>query len=141
MNETGRLLPPWLLTGSIGWIASFGFSGMFEDACSCTFSIPLTAILNVLFFDSIRVGAVPVHHGCAGREVRNRSSAANVSGTFILDLPCFTASLDSNDSTTPALLRLVVLMVVMIGLWMLVPDGTRRRRQGSSEQSEGTSSS
>ena len=47
MNETGRLLPPWLLTGSIGWIASFGFSGMFDDVCSCTFSIPLTAILNV----------------------------------------------------------------------------------------------
>lgn len=27
MNETGRLIPPWLLTGSIGWIASFGFAG------------------------------------------------------------------------------------------------------------------
>ena len=94
---------------------------------------PLTAILNVLFFDSIRVGAIPVHHRCSGREVRNRSSAANVSGTFIPDLPW--------AQMIAALLRLVVLMVVMIGLWMLVPDGTRRRRQGSSEQSEGTSSS
>ena len=27
MNETGRLIKPWLLTGSIGWIASFGFAG------------------------------------------------------------------------------------------------------------------
>ncbi|EJD07347.1 MFS general substrate transporter [Fomitiporia mediterranea MF3/22] len=27
MNETGRLVPQWLLTGSIGWIASFGFAG------------------------------------------------------------------------------------------------------------------
>ncbi|KAH8113878.1 MFS general substrate transporter [Phellopilus nigrolimitatus] len=27
MNETGRLISPWLLTGSIGWIASFGFAG------------------------------------------------------------------------------------------------------------------
>jgi len=27
MNESGRLVPPWLLTGSIGWIGGFGFSG------------------------------------------------------------------------------------------------------------------
>ena len=27
MNESGRVLHPWLLTGSIGWIASFGFTG------------------------------------------------------------------------------------------------------------------
>ncbi|EJD07339.1 MFS general substrate transporter [Fomitiporia mediterranea MF3/22] len=27
MNETGRVIPQWLLSGSIGWIASFGFAG------------------------------------------------------------------------------------------------------------------
>lgn len=27
MNESGRMLPPWLLTGSIGWIAGFGQTG------------------------------------------------------------------------------------------------------------------
>ncbi|OCB85537.1 MFS general substrate transporter [Sanghuangporus baumii] len=27
MNETGRLVPQWLHTGSIAWIASFGFAG------------------------------------------------------------------------------------------------------------------
>ncbi|ETW78486.1 hypothetical protein HETIRDRAFT_460334 [Heterobasidion irregulare TC 32-1] len=27
MNESGRMLPPWLLTGSIGWIAGFGQAG------------------------------------------------------------------------------------------------------------------
>jgi len=27
MNETARLIAPWLLTGSIGWIAGFGFTG------------------------------------------------------------------------------------------------------------------
>ncbi|EJD07346.1 MFS general substrate transporter [Fomitiporia mediterranea MF3/22] len=27
MNEAGRLIPQWLLTGSIGWIASFGCAG------------------------------------------------------------------------------------------------------------------
>lgn len=33
MNETSRLLPHWLLTGSIGWIASFGFAGESFFAC------------------------------------------------------------------------------------------------------------
>ncbi|KAI0074463.1 MFS general substrate transporter [Panus rudis PR-1116 ss-1] len=27
MNHSGRILPPWLLTGSIGWIAGFGQAG------------------------------------------------------------------------------------------------------------------
>jgi len=27
MNEAGRILPRWLLTGSIGWIAGFGQAG------------------------------------------------------------------------------------------------------------------
>ncbi|KAL5536799.1 hypothetical protein ACEPAF_622 [Sanghuangporus sanghuang] len=27
INEAGRQIPQWLLTGSVGWIASFGFSG------------------------------------------------------------------------------------------------------------------
>ena len=27
MNHAGRVLPPWLLTGSIGWIAGFGQAG------------------------------------------------------------------------------------------------------------------
>lgn len=27
MNHTSRILPPWLLTGSIGWIAGFGQAG------------------------------------------------------------------------------------------------------------------
>jgi len=27
MNESSRLIPPWLLTGSIGWIGGFGFAG------------------------------------------------------------------------------------------------------------------
>lgn len=27
MNHTGRVLPRWLLTGSIGWIAGFGQAG------------------------------------------------------------------------------------------------------------------
>ncbi|EJD07335.1 MFS general substrate transporter [Fomitiporia mediterranea MF3/22] len=27
MNETGRLVPQWLLNGSIGWVASFGYAG------------------------------------------------------------------------------------------------------------------
>lgn len=27
MNESSRILPRWLLTGSIGWIAGFGQAG------------------------------------------------------------------------------------------------------------------
>ena len=27
MNHAGRVLPPWVLTGAIGWIAGFGHSG------------------------------------------------------------------------------------------------------------------
>lgn len=27
MNHAGKVLPPWLLTGSIGWIAGFGQAG------------------------------------------------------------------------------------------------------------------
>jgi len=27
MNQAGRILPQWLLTGSIGWIAGFGQAG------------------------------------------------------------------------------------------------------------------
>ena len=27
MNHSGRILPPWLLTGCIGWIAGFGQAG------------------------------------------------------------------------------------------------------------------
>lgn len=27
MNHTGRILPPWTLTGAIGWIAGFGQAG------------------------------------------------------------------------------------------------------------------
>ncbi len=27
MNQAGRVLPQWLLTGSIGWIAGFGQAG------------------------------------------------------------------------------------------------------------------
>lgn len=27
MNHSARILPPWLLTGSIGWIAGFGQAG------------------------------------------------------------------------------------------------------------------
>ena len=27
MNHSGRILPPWLLTGCIGWITGFGTAG------------------------------------------------------------------------------------------------------------------
>ena len=27
MNHASRVLPPWLLTGSVGWIAGFGQAG------------------------------------------------------------------------------------------------------------------
>ena len=27
MNHAARVLPPWLLTGAIGWIAGFGQAG------------------------------------------------------------------------------------------------------------------
>ncbi|KAL5537106.1 hypothetical protein ACEPAF_929 [Sanghuangporus sanghuang] len=83
MNETGRLLPQWLLTGSIGWIASFGFSG------------------SALF-------------------------------------PFITGALAEEFGIKTLQPILVVLMVVMMGLWLLVPDGSRTRRQETEEHREAT---
>ncbi|KAL5531469.1 hypothetical protein ACEPAG_4346 [Sanghuangporus baumii] len=83
MNETERLLPQWLLTGSIGWIASFGFSG------------------SALF-------------------------------------PFITGALAEEFGIKTLQPILVVLMAVMMGLWLLVPDGNRRRRQETEENREVT---
>ncbi|KAI5123262.1 hypothetical protein M0805_001351 [Coniferiporia weirii] len=72
MNVTGRLIPPWLLNGSIGWISSFGYAGsallpFITGALASRFGIvSLQPVLITLLASMLVIWAV-VPSGSRGR--------------------------------------------------------------------------
>lgn len=93
MNHTARILPHWLLTGSIGWIAGLGQAG--------------SAFIPFI------TGVIASREGISALQPVYVVPLLPIVFFFLL-------------KTKLTVCRMVAMMAVMFGLWLLVPSSPRR---------------
>ena len=113
MTHTSKVIPKWLVTGSIGWIAGFGQVGnslLWESN-----------LLNLIFVVLIGwLGAPAIHHRSRGVKVFHQRTTTFVRAESAR--ACHSISL--RDISNPC--RLVGMTGTMVVLWALVPKSQRR---------------